>query len=508
MLGGSWSRDTLARRLTIIILAVVTMMGLLAAAASAWTTQRVLVGSVDRTLSQAVGHPHADATSLAGDLPRDSVVLVETNGRVTVEAVGYGSQVSARAKQQLREFSNRSGWFSSKVDGYDDMRILVRHDGNRTMLAAVSLEDTERDIAKLAAFEAGAWFLAAVLAAISGVAVARRVTAPLSDVVETAESVAHAPVAAVKQALSERVPSNRRGVSEVESVKDSVNALLGQAEQALQQRDENEALMRAFLADVSHDLRTPIAVVRSHAELSRGMLTRYQGGLEEARRGLEASGDSDTAQTLTDNARRLAPYSSQLSDSLDRIESEADRMGKLVDDLLTLARLNSTAKPEVEPVDLTFLALEAMSDARVLSPDHHWKFDSASEPVEIVSDPEGVRRVLTNLVTNARRHTPAGTSVTIGVRGEDEEYVTLTVADDGPGLPGDVALDPGARFANRKRSDRGSSGLGLAIIRGLVEQMGGDVTFDSGSDGLRVTVRLPKTPRAGDERAGGSTRVD
>lgn len=484
--------DTFARRITILVLGIVTTMALVAIVVSALVTQRLLVASLDRGLLKAAAQPASSVRELAESIPAGSAVLYRHNDRTEIQAVQRGQALSERAKQQLMAAAAREGRFSMKLDGFDDVRVRVDHMGNDVRLVARSLEQTEQDIIRLAVAEAAAWIVAAVLASIGGVFLGRRIAAPLSDVVATAQAVSQAPVDSVGDAVRARVPTNHRAVTEVEVVKDSVNGLLGHVERALQQRDASEAAMRKFLADVSHDLRTPIAVVRSHAELSQ---TAMRGYKELGERWPTVGVQLDVARLreLELAMVRLQPAGVQMAASLERIEIEANRMGGLVDDLLTLARLDSPTKPTPEVVDLTFTMLEMMTDAQMLAPKHRWGFESGDEPVEALIDPEGVRRVMTNLLTNARRHTPEGTHVQLGVRREGDQAV-LTVADDGPGLPEGVSATPGARFQNRNRSDRGSSGLGLSIVSGLVAQMCGTVDFDSSPKGLTVTVRLPLQP--------------
>lgn len=117
-----------------------------------------------------------------------------------------------------------------------------------------------------------------------------------------------------------------------------------------------------------------------------------------------------------------------------RVASEAERMTHLVEDLLLLARLDSGRPLEREPVDLSKLAVDAVSDAHIAGPDHEWNLDLPDEPVLVTGDAARLQQVLTNLLANARAHTGPGTTVTLSLTAADRHAV-LTVADDGPGIP-------------------------------------------------------------------------
>ena len=156
--------------------------------------------------------------------------------------------------------------------------------------------------------------------------------------------------------------------------------------------------MRQFVADASHELRTPLATIRGYAEL----------------------------------ARRSPEYDP--ADALAKVEEEGVRMHALVEDLLLLARLDSGRPLEDEEVDLTMLALQTVEDARVVGRDHHWSLALPDEPVQVTGDEQRLHQVLSNLLANARRHTPAGTTVEVALARQNGHAV-LSVTDDGPGHP-------------------------------------------------------------------------
>jgi two-component system OmpR family sensor kinase len=178
-----------------------------------------------------------------------------------------------------------------------------------------------------------------------------------------------------------------------------------------------------------------------------------------------------------------------------RVESEASRMTVLVEDLLLLARLDS-GRPLVRgPVDLSRLVIDAVSDAHAAFPDHHWRLDLPEDSVVVTGDPARLHQVLTNLLANAGTHTPAGTTVAARLAGSDAQ-VTLTVLDDGPGIPESLLPEVFERFArgdtSRSRA-AGSTGLGLAIVAAVVAAHGGSVDVTSGPGRTGFTVRLPVT---------------
>jgi two-component system OmpR family sensor kinase len=169
-------------------------------------------------------------------------------------------------------------------------------------------------------------------------------------------------------------------------------------------------------------------------------------------------------------------------------------MTSLVEDLLLLARLDSGRPLERQTVDVSRLLVEAVSDARVLAPDHHWRLDLPEEAVEVVGDELRLHQVATNLLTNARRYTPAGTTVTVTARPG-----SITVHDDGPGFPPDLVATAFERFARgdvaRSRSGEGGVGLGLSLVKAIVTAHGGRVSLDSSPGDTTISITLgPRGP--------------
>lgn len=294
-----------------------------------------------------------------------------------------------------------------------------------------------------------------------GTIIVRRTLRPLQRVAATAGRVAELPLDRGEVALSVRVPdSDTDPRTEVGQVGSALNRMLGHIGNALEARHASETRMRRFIADASHELRTPLAAIRGYAELTR---------------------------------RSHDEVPSDVRHAMSRVESESARMTTLVEDLLLLARLDAGRPVEAEPVDLSRMVVDAVSDSRIAGPDHKWRLDLPAEPVQVTGDAARLHQVLANLLANARTHTPPGTTVTTGIRSTQDSAI-LTVTDDGPGIPPDLLPEVFERFArgdtSRSRA-AGSTGLGLAIVAAVVSAHHGTVEVTSGPGNTRFTVTLP-----------------
>jgi len=296
---------------------------------------------------------------------------------------------------------------------------------------------------------------------------------PLRRVTSTAREVT-AELSPEGAGLDRRVPVAPSEVdTEAGQMAESVNTLLGAVETQFAARVASEERMRQFMADASHELRTPLTSIRGYAELAR--MRRANG---------TADVDSD-------------------ADTLNRIESEGTRMSRLVDDLLLLARTDRGAAPQLEPVDTADLVSTAVEGAQAAFPQR--RIEVAVDPeVPLYGDYDQLLRVVRNLVTNAAVHTAPSGPVRVSAYRDGSESV-LRVDDSGPGLPPDEAAQVFDRFwrADKARTRaRGGSGLGMSIVRSIVEAHGGTVRFDSSvRSGSTVTVRLPSSPAQAGWRA-------
>ncbi|RAS65708.1 two-component system OmpR family sensor kinase [Lentzea atacamensis] len=315
------------------------------------------------------------------------------------------------------------------------------------------------------------WILAALVVAgaaavaLAGRVIVRRALVPLDRVADTATRVSELPLHEGEVALAERVPDEDTDPrTEVGKVGLALNKMLGHIGDALKARHDSETRVRQFVANASHELRTPLAAIRGYAELTRR------------------------------SAEEVPP---QVAHAMGRVESEALRMTSLVEDLLLLARLDAGRPLESEDVDLSRLVLDVVGDARIAGPGHSWKLALPEDPVIVPGDVQRLHQVIGNLLSNARTHTPPGTTVTTDLSVHNGR-VDLTVTDDGPGIP--EGLEVFERFArgdsSRSRA-AGSTGLGLSIVAAVVGAHDGEVSVESVPGRTTFAVSLRTSRRTG-----------
>ena len=329
------------------------------------------------------------------------------------------------------------------------------------LITGLPMASMEATMHNLEATELIVFAAVLVLAGVLGTGLVRISLRPLRRVAATASRVTELSLADGQATLSERVPdTNPR--TEVGQLGTAFNRMLGHVESALARRAASEARLRRFAADASHELRTPLAAIRGYAELAR---------------------------------RHPGPVPDDVSHALARVEAESARMSVLVDELLLLARLDAGRPLASEPVDLTRLAIDTTSDARAAGQGHRWVLELPDEPVLVRGDEHRLHQVIANLLSNARAHTPSGTTVTVQLATPGQEYVELSVTDDGPGIPAALQPDLFDRFVrgNSARSrTSGGTGLGLAIVDAVVAAHQGRVTMASRPGQTRFTITLAR----------------
>jgi two-component system OmpR family sensor kinase len=326
-----------------------------------------------------------------------------------------------------------------------------------------------------------------LLVLVAGTAMVQLSLRPLRRVAATATKVTELPLDSGEVTLPAGVPDSDPR-TEVGRVGAAFNRMLFHVERALGRRAASEARLRRFAADASHELRTPLSAIRGYAELA---------------------------------LRHPGPVPEDVTHALRRVESESARMTVLVDDLLLLARLDAGRPLEREPVDLSRLAIETTSDARVARDDHRWRLELPDEPVLVEGDEHRLHQVLANLLSNAGKHTPPGSTVSVALAPGDAPRgdgfpgtgpdttvqrgvvpagprVELSITDDGPGIPPELLPELFERFTRgevgraRDTSAAGkSTGLGLAIVDAVVAAHGGTIVVTSRPGMTRFAILLP-----------------
>lgn len=365
----------------------------------------------------------------------------------------------------------------------------VRVAGGDTLVVGLPWGDIDSTLATVGWIEAGIVLIGLVVTGTAGAIVIRRLLRPLGRVTATARAVGELPLDRGEIELPMRVPeSDTDPRTEVGQVGHSLNHLLNQVAAALAARHDSEMRVRRFVADASHELRTPLTAIRGYAEVVR-------------------RGDQEVPPDV--------------SYALGRVESESDRMTLLVEDLLLLARLDSGRPLAREEVDVSRLLVDVVNDAHMAGPEHAWRLDLPDEPITALGDGDRLHQVVANLLSNARNHTPPGTTVTARLRTDTEQdaapsrietpghaevpsevpgdpevarHAEITVIDDGPGITRELlprVFDRFSRGDSSRSREVGSSGLGLAIVAAVVADHGGTVYARSEPGHTEFTVRLP-----------------
>jgi two-component system OmpR family sensor kinase len=345
-------------------------------------------------------------------------------------------------------------------------RVLASRlpDGSILVLAT-PLEATQRIVTRLSqALTLSGFLILLVLSAFIW-AVIRSANRQIDQMIDTAALVGAGD-------LTARVDGSRGG-TEGARLAAAINAMTAQLEAAFVAREDSADRLRRFVADASHELRTPLAAIRGYAQLQQS------GALSDPVKAAQA---------------------------VQRIESEAARMGILVEELLLLAHLDQGRPLGREQIDLTSIVADSVSDARVLDPGRQIELVISGEPALIVGDGARLRQAVANLLANTRAHAPGGSLVQVVLRA-DEELAVLSVADDGPGMTEETAQRVFDRFFRaepaRTRAAGGVApgqglGLGLAIVSSVASAHGGSISVStSPREGSTFTLVLPRG-RGGD----------
>jgi heavy metal sensor kinase len=326
------------------------------------------------------------------------------------------------------------------------------HTGDgRTVVLLASTAEADHSLAHLRIALFTAVPVIFIAAAVAAYLLAGRALAPMARVTDATRRI-------TADRLGERLPVPNPG-DELGRLAATVNDMLARLERAF-------AEMRRFTADASHELRTPLTVLRAEAEVAQG--------------------------------KNLSP--DEVRELLGSVLEECDRLTRLTDQLLTLARQDAgTAPREREPVDVTGLVSAVVEDLRPLAEAKGQTLRLEVGPAQdgrvVAGDPGQLRQALVNLIDNAVKYTPEGGTIEVRVAAADAGGVAVTVADTGEGIPAEHLPRVFDRFyrADKARSrEMGGTGLGLAIVKGIVEGHGGRVELTSEvGRGTVCTVTLP-----------------
>ena len=479
------SNRTLSRQLVVRIILIVTVVAIILAGLSTVLVWRILTASLDQQLRYAVGATDVAPRGPAGwpggqappeglrpgGLPSGSISLVVTSSGAVQAAVVWDYGAGPAPETQIAALLDlpRDGQLRNlHIDGLGEYRAVAVDDEGTLLAVAAPLTMTHAIINRMLWIELLLTALAAAAAAAVSTMVVRSSLRPLNRLAETATQVAALPLDSGEVEIGVRVPADQvDDVSEVGRVGSAFNAMLDHVESSLQARQESETTVRQFVADASHELRNPLAAIRGYAELTR--------------RGR----DQLPADTVF---------------ALRRIDAESQRMSRLVEQMLLLARLDNAPELATGEVDLGEVVLNAVSDARAAGLQHTWRVEVPDRPVTVRGDSGQLHQVLANLLGNGRKHTPAGTTVTCRLTQADG-WAQVTVTDDGPGIPRDLLDHIFERFTKadsaRSHDAEGSTGLGLAIVAAVARAHGGRVeaasrqASESEPGFSRFTVWLP-----------------
>lgn len=406
----------------------------------------------ERLLDRRLGQRNADVVD---ERRRAAYVLYSSDGDVT-RSVAAGTVADPQPLPAGADLAD-DGTITT-VDAVEDdgpryrAVALSTNDGGRVVVALslADVDDTLREARRIQLIVGiGAIGLVGVLCLV----LIRRAFAPIDGMIATAGRIADGD-------LAERTDVDD-AESEVGRLGTALNRMLDRIESAVDETTRSEERMRRFVADASHDLRTPLTSVRGYADL-------YRQGADD-------------------------PASVALG--MERIEAEATRMSRLVDDLMTLARLDQRREPANAPVDLGRLVGEAIDAVRVTDGERTYDFDVEVDGATTVDgDADQLRQVFDNLLANAHSHTPTGTEVRADVRSEPGSVV-VDIVDDGPGIRAEDRARAFDRFWRSARADEhvgDGAGLGLSIVQSIVDAHGGTVRLDEApSGGVRFTLRFP-----------------
>ncbi|HHT40358.1 MAG TPA: HAMP domain-containing histidine kinase [Actinomyces sp.] len=470
----AWHSTSLRGRLVVLFTAILTVGFAIAGAAMVGIMQAHLVSQVDRELEStakqlAVATARSIVASVPADVPSNYYIrFTSTEGvhqtsitQDTAERFGTprpGELLQVGGINPSDSITRPVNVTSTKPNSYwraVAVPISVNNKPYGVVTVAMPLSGTAETVVSTSRYFA---LLGLVIVVVGGTAsyyLIRHALGPLRRIENVAEQIAAGD-------LTQRIESEPSG-TEVGSLANSLNQMLTQIEHSFEERDRSEQRMRRFVSDASHELRTPLSALRGYGELYR------MGGVPDDR----------------------------VPEVMSRIEAESTRMGNLVEDLLTLARLDETPEIHPEEIDLVKIArdssfdMRALDASRVVSVIGLGEGEPAPDELLIEADKDQITQVFTNLIGNINRYTPKGTPVEIAL-GETGGNAIIEIRDHGPGISKEDRDKVFARFyrtdVSRSRAS-GGSGLGLAIVSSIMALHTGQAELGRTSGG-GLTVRL------------------
>jgi len=492
---GTRTRALSLRARVLVGLAAIALVAILAAAAVTLTTQSYLVSQVDDRLLAFSGPSHGTGLSDADDYPVPSADEIDGEGSIAATPTTTNDWWNERPSDAVRGVLTDSGtlvvqfqpniygdetfdapiinpadlsrdsltYITATSTGGHEYRVLAKPLSSGWEITAVSLEGVQSTTQRLVMIESLGIGALLIGLGLVGWWVIRLGISPMDRMVDASTRIANGD-------FDVRLEGATSG-TESAALATSLNTMIGRLTDALSERERSEARLRVFVADASHELRTPLTTVLGYAQLFRkGALSRK----------------------------------AEQADAWGRTEAEANRMKRLVEDMLELARYDAEPEMHMAPTDLTRVVSEVLTDAARAHPNVTFTAGGTGPVVPDVAgavtaevDGDRLRQAIINVVTNAAQHGASHVvvSVTQESRG-DADDVRVEVADDGPGMTPEVAARATERFVrgegSRSRST-GGAGLGLAITAAIVEAHHGHLEIASvEGEGTRIGMVLPE----------------